>query len=106
MTLKHCLADGLQKHSNELNATAFHIADRPLPPFYGLEYWEFLFTLRSGIGWIGPGFACLSGFTLVVILAVLAVFSLPCVRQSGYFEVSPQYYASTYFEFWENKHVG
>ncbi|KAI0213699.1 NADPH oxidase 5 [Lamellibrachia satsuma] len=51
-------------------------------------YWECLFTTRCGIGWIpGFGFAYLSGVLLWVALLVIVVFSLPCIRRGGHFQV-------------------
>lgn len=54
-----------------------------------LQYWEHVLTLRSQVGWVGPGFAYLSGVILAAIMLVIVICSLPCVRRSGHFEVNP-----------------
>ncbi len=53
----------------------------------GVEYWEILFTLKSGIGWIGPGFAYISGVILDIVLTIMVICSMPFVRRSGHFQV-------------------
>lgn len=50
-------------------------------------YWEYIFTLMSGVGFVGPGFAYLSGFILMVLLLFMFVCALPCIRRKGYFQV-------------------
>lgn len=52
------------------------------------EYWEFLFTLKSKIGFVGPGFAYLSGIVLIIVLTVMFICSMPFVRRKGHFQVS------------------
>ena len=53
-----------------------------------VTYPEVLFTTKSNIGWLVPGFAYLSGVLLIVILTIMVICSSPCVRRSGYFQVS------------------
>lgn len=52
-----------------------------------LEYWEYLFTFKSKIGFVGPGFAYLSGVLLDIILLVMFLCSLSFVRRGGHFQV-------------------
>ena len=72
----------------ELNVTAAHLNNETVPVFHNLEFWRWLFTLDSGIGWIGPGFAYVSGVVLDVILTIMVVCSMSFVRKNGYFQVS------------------
>lgn len=48
---------------------------------------EWLFTADPGAFGLVPGWACLTGWVLVVLLGIMAAFSLPIVRKSGCFEV-------------------
>ncbi|ELU05066.1 hypothetical protein CAPTEDRAFT_147607, partial [Capitella teleta] len=66
----------------------------PLP-----EYWEYLFTFKSKIGFIGPGFGYLSGVILDVILLIMFLCSLSFVRRTGHFQI---FYWShvLYLAFW------
>ena len=53
------------------------------------NYGEWLFTSKPGVfGMIG-GCANPTGVSLIVILTIMVLCSLPCVRRSGRFEVSP-----------------
>ncbi len=45
------------------------------------------FTTIPGIGWIG-GFAPISGVILCVILAIIAIFSMNCIRYKGHSRVN------------------
>ena len=49
---------------------------------------EWLFTPIPGIFGLIPGWACLTGWAILIILAIMAICSLPFVRRSGSFEVS------------------
>jgi len=49
---------------------------------------EWLFTTTPRMFGLIPGCACLTGWALVLVLAIMFVFSLPFVRKSGSFEVS------------------
>ena len=53
-----------------------------------VAYWEYLFTLKTGVGYVGPGFAFVSGVVLDVILFIMVICSLPYIRRNGYFQVS------------------
>ena len=53
-----------------------------------VTYAEVLFTTKSNIGWLVPGFAYLSGVLLMVVLIIMVICSSPGVRRSGYFQVS------------------
>ena len=74
-----------------LEATFYTFSDlvvyKSPPSITPLAYWEYLFTLRSRIGWIGPGFAFLSGVILDVILIIMVICSMPFIRRKGYFRV-------------------
>lgn len=48
---------------------------------------DVLFTTKYKIGWIG-GTAYLTGYALIIILAVMIICSMPFVRRKGYFQVS------------------
>ena len=50
------------------------------------KIWECLITTNTGEGWIA-GTAGITGLLLFVVLAIMTVFSLPCVRRQGHFEV-------------------
>ena len=53
------------------------------------NYGEWLFTSKPGVfGMIG-GCANPTGVALISILTIMVLCSLPCVRRSGRFEVSP-----------------
>ncbi|KAJ8344418.1 hypothetical protein SKAU_G00317470 [Synaphobranchus kaupii] len=48
--------------------------------------WEYLFTTRPGIGWVG-GMASITGVLLQLIISLMVVCSSTFVRRSGHFEV-------------------
>ena len=48
---------------------------------------EIMFTTKSKVGWVG-GTAMPTGWALLVVLVVMIIFSLPCIRKRGHFEVS------------------
>lgn len=50
------------------------------------SYAELLFTTKSGIGWVGAA-AMPTGWALWAVLGVIEIFSLPCIRKKGYFQV-------------------
>lgn len=52
----------------------------------GIKVWEYLFTTKSGEGWLN-GSAGITGVLLFIVFAVMGLTSLPCVRRRGYFEV-------------------
>ena len=52
-----------------------------------IKVWEYLFTTKSGEGWVN-GTAGITGVLLFVVFGVMAVMSLPTVRRKGHFEVS------------------
>ena len=53
-----------------------------------LSYEEILFTMKARVGYVGPGFAFLSGIVLMIVLTVMFICSMPFVRRSGHFQVS------------------
>ncbi|XP_036391561.1 NADPH oxidase 5 [Megalops cyprinoides] len=50
------------------------------------QLWEYLFTTRPGIGWVG-GTASITGVVLQFIISLMVVCSSTFVRRSGHFEV-------------------
>ena len=52
-----------------------------------VTYAEILFTLKSDVGWLVPGFAFLSGILLMITLTIMVLCSMPFVRKSGCFQV-------------------
>ena len=58
---------------------------------------EWLFTTKPGQFGLIPGWACLTGWALVIILIVLAICSLPFVRKNGSFEVNYYHIYTSYF---------
>ncbi|XP_006035482.1 NADPH oxidase 5 [Alligator sinensis] len=48
--------------------------------------WEYLFTTRPGIGWVG-GSASITGIILQLLIALMLLCSSTFVRRSGHFEV-------------------
>ena len=58
----------------------------------GLQYWQYLFTVHTGFGWVG-GAAGLTGLTLLAILLIMVIFSLPIVRNKGFFQACPYLYS-------------
>ena len=52
-----------------------------------LTYSDILLTLKSEVGYVGPGFAYISGLVLFALLTVMFIFALPFVRRNGYFQV-------------------
>uniref|UniRef100_A0A671PUY5 NADPH oxidase, EF-hand calcium binding domain 5 n=1 Tax=Sinocyclocheilus anshuiensis TaxID=1608454 RepID=A0A671PUY5_9TELE len=50
------------------------------------QLWEYLFTIRPGIGWIN-GTASITGVVLQVLICLMVVCSSTFVRRSGHFEV-------------------
>ncbi|CAM1325380.1 NOX5 (predicted) [Pycnogonum litorale] len=48
--------------------------------------YEYLFTLKPGIGWVG-GSASVTGWCLLAIIIVIVIAAHPCVRRSHMFEV-------------------
>jgi len=52
-----------------------------------IPWFDFLFSTYLGIGWIG-GAACLTGWILLVLLALMMIPAQPFMRRSGKFEVS------------------
>ena len=62
-------------------------------------YYEWLFTMKPGLFGLYPGIANLAGVSLIIILTVMVVCSLPFVRRGGQFEVF--YFTHTlYAAFW------
>ena len=57
----------------------------------GIQVWEYLFTTKSGEGWVN-GTAGITGVLLFVVFGIIALMSLPCVRRSGRFEVNVYYF--------------
>ena len=53
------------------------------------NYGEWLFTSKPGVFGIIGGCANPTGVALISILTIMVLCSLPCVRRSGRFEVSP-----------------
>lgn len=49
-------------------------------------YAQLLFTTKSGLGWI-LALAMPTGWALWLILGIVEVFSMPCIRKKGYFQV-------------------
>ena len=58
-----------------------------VPALLDVTWAEWLFTLKAGIGWIGPGFAYVSGWVLDVVLTIMVICSMPFVRRGGHFQV-------------------
>lgn len=52
-----------------------------------VPYFRFLFALDLGIGWFA-GSACLTGWILIVIIAIMLVLSMSFIRRTGNFEVT------------------
>uniref|UniRef100_A0A672NZN5 NADPH oxidase 5 n=1 Tax=Sinocyclocheilus grahami TaxID=75366 RepID=A0A672NZN5_SINGR len=50
------------------------------------QLWEYLFTIRPGIGWVN-GTASITGVILQVLICLMVVCSSTFVRRSGHFEV-------------------
>ncbi|XP_052454236.1 NADPH oxidase 5 isoform X1 [Carassius gibelio] len=50
------------------------------------QLWEYLFTVRPGIGWV-DGTASITGVVLQVLICLMVVCSSTFVRRSGHFEV-------------------
>uniref|UniRef100_A0A8C2I760 NADPH oxidase, EF-hand calcium binding domain 5 n=1 Tax=Cyprinus carpio TaxID=7962 RepID=A0A8C2I760_CYPCA len=50
------------------------------------QLWEYLFTIRPGIGWVN-GTASITGVVLQVLICLMVVCSSTFVRRSGHFEV-------------------
>ncbi|KAF4094902.1 NADPH oxidase 5 [Onychostoma macrolepis] len=50
------------------------------------QLWEYLFTIRPGIGWV-KGTASITGIILQVLICLMVVCSSTFVRRSGHFEV-------------------
>ncbi|XP_051545992.1 NADPH oxidase 5 [Myxocyprinus asiaticus] len=50
------------------------------------QLWEYLFTIRPGIGWVN-GTASITGMVLQVLICLMVVCSSTFVRRSGHFEV-------------------
>ncbi|KAE8618544.1 hypothetical protein XENTR_v10009416 [Xenopus tropicalis] len=49
-------------------------------------FWEYLLTIRPGIGWIS-GTASITGILLQLLICLMLLFSNTFVRKGGYFEV-------------------
>ncbi|OCT86723.1 hypothetical protein XELAEV_18020412mg [Xenopus laevis] len=50
------------------------------------RFWEYLLTIRPGIGWIS-GTASITGILLQLLICLMLLFSSTFVRKGGYFEV-------------------
>lgn len=50
------------------------------------QMWEYLLTIRPGIGWVN-GTASVTGVVLQVLICFMVVCSSTFVRRSGHFEV-------------------
>ncbi|CAF1087428.1 unnamed protein product [Brachionus calyciflorus] len=66
--------------SYEVNSTSFVVYTSDA------TFVELLFTTKSGIGWI-KGLAMPTGWALWGVLLIIEIFSLPCIRKKGYFQV-------------------
>jgi hypothetical protein len=51
------------------------------------SYAELMFTTKSNIGWI-YGTAMPTGWVLLIVLAIIEIFSMPFIRRNGYFQVN------------------
>ena len=81
-----------------LNVTLCQVCDKSLgaSPY---TYYEWLFTMKPGMFGLYPGIANLTGVSLIVILTLMVVCSLPFVRRGGQFEVF--YFTHTlYVAYW------
>ena len=63
----------------------------------GIQVWEYLFTTKSGEGWVS-GTAGITGVLLLIIFGIMAIMSLPFVRRNGYFELF--YFSHHLFVIW------
>lgn len=48
--------------------------------------WMYLFGVGTDLGWVG-GMAGLTGFLLLIIIAIMFICALPFIRRSGHFQV-------------------
>ena len=48
--------------------------------------WMYLFGVGTDLGWVG-GMAGLTGFLLLIIIAIMVICALPFIRRSGHFQV-------------------
>ena len=85
----------ISKISFQLNLVGYVLDDNEVNngELANATYAEILFTLKSKIGWLVPGFAYLSGVLLTIALTVMVFCSLPIVRRSGYFQVRARLHA-------------
>jgi hypothetical protein len=49
-------------------------------------YFQLLFTTKSGLGWVN-GSAMPTGWALIIVLLIIVIFSMPCIRRNGYFQL-------------------
>ena len=57
-----------------------------LTPINPPTYAELLFTTKSNVGWVA-GTAMPTGWVLFFILIIIELFSMPFIRQKGFFQV-------------------
>uniref|UniRef100_UPI00358E8DD0 NADPH oxidase 5 isoform X2 n=1 Tax=Myxine glutinosa TaxID=7769 RepID=UPI00358E8DD0 len=50
------------------------------------SFWDYLLSVRPGLGWVA-GSASITGVVLQLLLCIMVIFSSPCVRRNGHFEV-------------------
>ena len=70
-----------------LNVTLCQVCDPNSGHRGPWTYHEWLFTMKPGVFGLIPGIANVSGISLIIILNVMVVCSMPFVRRGGYFEV-------------------
>ena len=51
------------------------------------SYYEWLFTMKPGVFGLIHGMANPTGISLMIVMTIMVVCSLPFVRRGGYFEV-------------------
>ena len=81
-----------------LNITVCQVCDESVgaAPY---TYYEWLLTMKPGVFGLYPGIANLTGVSLIIILTLMVVCSLPFIRRSGQFEVF--YFTHTlYVAYW------
>uniref|UniRef100_A0A8C4R7T5 NADPH oxidase, EF-hand calcium binding domain 5 n=1 Tax=Eptatretus burgeri TaxID=7764 RepID=A0A8C4R7T5_EPTBU len=50
------------------------------------SFWDYLLSVRPGLGWVA-GSASITGVVLQLLLCIMVMFSSPCVRRNGHFEL-------------------
>jgi NADPH oxidase 5 len=82
-TLFHCINFYYKSSNYYLNQQYSNTSNTTIQYYY--TFAELLFTTKSNIGWFNQ--TAITGWIILIILIIIQIFSLPIIRNNGYFEL-------------------